>query len=119
MANALIGAADLPRSGRLSDRRNDRGRLAWDGRSMEAMVTFAQDRSAAEALPGQVSHNIRTITDLHEREQQKLGEPQRMFERLGSHMARPYYLLTILFLVVAWIGGNELLQWTGRTAFDG
>jgi uncharacterized membrane protein len=86
---------------------------------MEARVTSAEDRPAADALPGQVRHNIRAITVLHEREQQKLGESQRMFERLGAHMARPYYLLTILCLVIAWIGGNELLRWTGRTAFDG
>jgi len=81
-------------------------------------VTSAQERSGTEALPGQVSHNIRAITELHEREQQKLGEPQRMVERLGAHMARPYYLLTILLLVIAWIVGNELLRWTGRTALD-
>jgi uncharacterized membrane protein len=86
---------------------------------MEALVGPEQDRSSAESLPGQVSHNIRAITALHEREQQKLGESQRLFERLGAHMARPYYLMTILIVVIAWIGGNALLQWSGRAPFDG
>ncbi len=76
-------------------------------------MASARIDSAVEALPGQVSHNIRAISALDEREQQKLGDSQRVFERLGAHMARPYYLLTILCVVLAWIGGNELLRWSG------
>lgn len=73
---------------------------------------------AAEHLSGQVTHNIQTIVDFHEREQQKLGDSQRLFEHMGALMARPHYLATILVLVVAWISVNELLLWSGRSPYD-
>lgn len=80
----------------------------------------SSDSSATntEALSGQVNDNIRAIMAFHEREQQKLGDSQRLIERLGALMARPHYLATILTLVIAWIGCNELLLWTGRAPYD-
>ncbi len=84
----------------------------------DIVATNCEDDRTAEQLPGQVTHNIRTIEAFHEREQQKLGDSQRLFERLSALLARPQYLATILVLVVAWICGNALLTWSGRRAFD-
>lgn len=71
-----------------------------------------------DGLSGQVSQNIRAVVAFHEREQQRIGESQRLLEQISAQMARPLYLATILTLVVSWIVVNALLFQAGRTPYD-
>jgi uncharacterized membrane protein len=78
----------------------------------------SQDTDQGDSLSAQVSSNIRSIADFHEREDGKLGASERRLDRVGEVIGRPLYLAGLLCLVVLWIGANLLARHLGRAPLD-
>jgi len=76
------------------------------------------EAEARDSLSGQVSENIESIVAFHEREQRKIGTAQRRLERLSALVARPLYLLLVLFAVALWVVCNVLAAHFGFAPFD-
>jgi uncharacterized membrane protein len=65
-----------------------------------------------------ISQNIEGILAFHEREHEKLSPAQRRIEAASRVISRPRYLLVLLGLVFAWMAGNGLALWLGKTPLD-
>jgi uncharacterized membrane protein len=76
------------------------------------------DPDRAETLSAQVSSNIKSIADFHDREHGKRGESARRLENVGDVIGRPLYLVGLFSLAVLWIGGNLIARHLGATPLD-
>jgi uncharacterized membrane protein len=77
-----------------------------------------QDAGNPGSLSAQVSSNIRSIAEFHDREHGKLSDSDRRIDRVGDVIGRPLYLAGLLSLVLLWIGGNLLARHLGATPFE-
>jgi uncharacterized membrane protein len=87
-------------------------------REHESAISPPQGPDRAETISAQVSSNIKSIADFHDREEGKLGDSERRLDRVGDVIGRPFYLAGILSLVVLWIGGNVVARHLGAVPFD-
>ncbi|MGA2562816.1 MAG: DUF1003 domain-containing protein [Steroidobacteraceae bacterium] len=76
------------------------------------------DSSLAPTPEALIHQNIGDIAEFQEREQRKVGQSQRRLEALSAFLGRPLYLLSLLSLVIIWIGGNTILILLGERALD-
>lgn len=72
----------------------------------------------SDALAEHIYQNIASIVEFHQREQRKVREPQRLLEALSRVIGQPFYLLTLLSLVVGWIAVNSIAGLMGARPFD-
>ncbi len=67
---------------------------------------------------GPMHQNIESILAFYTREEQKISPSQRLLEKLSSYLERPIYPIAIIFFVLVWILGNEIVHWMGGEEFD-
>ena len=65
-----------------------------------------------------IHQNIGDIAEFRQREERKVGPSQRQLEALSALIGRPMYLLSLLSLVIIWIGTNTTLLLLGERPLD-
>jgi len=65
-----------------------------------------------------IHQNIGDIAEFRQREERKIGPSQRAMEALSAFIGRPMYLLSLLSLVIIWIGTNTTLMLLGARPLD-
>jgi uncharacterized membrane protein len=65
-----------------------------------------------------IQQNIGGIAEFHQREERKIGHSQRQLEALSAFIGRPPYLLSLLSLVIIWIGVNTIMKLLGERPLD-
>ena len=65
-----------------------------------------------------IQQNIDGIAEFHQREERNLGHSQRQLEALSAFIGRPLYLLSLLSLVMIWIGTNTIIMLLGDRPLD-
>jgi uncharacterized membrane protein len=71
-----------------------------------------------DSVPEHVSQNIDSILAFYRREEQKIGDSQRMLETVGGFMGRPSYLAAVLAFIALWLLGNVVCAWLGVPTSD-
>ena len=66
----------------------------------------------------QISQNIEAVLDFYAREEQKVGQWQRMLERISLFIGQPFFPGFVLLFVALWILANTVLRLFGQSAFD-
>ncbi len=66
----------------------------------------------------QVSQNIEAVLEFYAREEQKIGDWQRMVERISLFIGQPIFLGFILLFVMLWILANIVMRLLGIGEFD-
>jgi uncharacterized membrane protein len=73
---------------------------------------------APNSLSDHISHNIENIVALQKREWEAVSPSQRRLERVSRFVARPLYLVGILWFVALWIIVNSFAPLLGFAPFD-
>ena len=74
--------------------------------------------SSMTATESLIHQNIGDIAEFRQREERKIGPSQRALEALSAFIGRPMYLLSLLSLVIIWIGTNTTLVLLGARPLD-
>jgi uncharacterized membrane protein len=77
------------------------------------------DQGGPAVLSAHVNHNIDSVAAFQQREQEKLGNPERRLALLSDLIGRPRYLVSLLVLVALWTSGNIAVERLGYRSFDG
>jgi uncharacterized membrane protein len=78
----------------------------------------AQSDSEAASISDQIGQNIEKVVELQKREWERITPAQRRLERVSRFVARPLYLVALLWFVAIWIGLNVTASSLGFVAFD-
>jgi len=78
-------------------------------------VEAGLSKTATETL---IYQNIGDIAEFRQREERKVRPSQRQLEALSALIGRPMYLLSLLSLVIIWIGTNPTLLLLGQRPLD-
>ncbi len=65
-----------------------------------------------------IGHNIKTIADLHKRDQRQASPQQRAIEKVTAFLGRPRFLFLILITVTLWMLVNVMFTIVGLPSFD-
>lgn len=86
---------------------------------MTARHTRVEESSPApNSLSDHISQNIENIVALQKREWDAVSPSQRRLERVSRFVARPLYLVGILWFVALWIIVNSFAPLLGFAPFD-
>lgn len=87
--------------------------------SRDTDLSHSESDSSVTATPESLLHqNIGDIAEFRLREERKIGPSQRQLEALSAFIGRPMYLLSVLSLVIIWIGTNITLMLLGERPLD-
>jgi uncharacterized membrane protein len=76
------------------------------------------DEAQADPVPEHISQNIDSILAFYRREEQRIGDSQRLLEEVAGFMGRPLYLVSVLCFVALWIVANMLCEPLGFRSPD-
>jgi uncharacterized membrane protein len=87
-------------------------RAAWAAFRMNAPRTLpaASPETPVDSVPEHISQNIDGILAFYRREEQKIGDSQRLLEMVGGFMGRPSYLASVVSFVALWMFANALCK---------
>jgi uncharacterized membrane protein len=71
------------------------------------------DETPVDSVPEHISQNIDGILAFYRREEQKIGDSQRLLEIVGGFMGRPSYLASVVSFVALWMLANALCKLLG------
>lgn len=66
-----------------------------------------------DAAPGQAEQNVAAVQAFVQREEDKVGRPQRAVEWLCDHIGRPRFLAWVMVAVLGWVLLNTVLAAMG------
>ena len=69
-------------------------------------------------IPPHIAETIQAIALLHAEHHRKSTFAERIVDRATSMVGRPIFLLAILAVACAWMGGNVLLRFAGLVPLD-
>lgn len=78
----------------------------------------APGMNAPHKVSESITQNIESIAAFYKREHEKISWSQRLAEKVGNMVARPFFLGGVVVLVVLWILANVCAQRFGIAAFD-
>ena len=95
-------------------------RAAWAALRMNAPPTLpaASPETPVDSVPKHISQNIDGILAFYRREEQKIGDSQRLLEIVGGFMGRPSYLASVVSFVALWMLANALCKVFGFEPAD-
>jgi uncharacterized membrane protein len=82
------------------------------------LAPIESDPSITATPESLIQQNIHDIAEFHQREERNIGHSQRQLEALSAFIGRPAYLLSLLSLVMIWIGANTIIMLLGHRPLD-
>jgi uncharacterized membrane protein len=86
--------------------------------SAEVPITGESNKGSAANLPPHIEQSVQAIARLHAAHEKGATPLQSMVDTMTSVVARPAFIGLVTLFVVAWIGGNVVLQRTTGWRFD-
>jgi uncharacterized membrane protein len=75
-------------------------------------------REPAASLTQHIEQNVEDVVALQRQQWERASTSQRRVERLSTFIGRPVFLVTLLLLVIFWVGGNMTATSLGWNAVD-
>ncbi|MDB5725638.1 MAG: hypothetical protein JWQ16_2392 [Novosphingobium sp.] len=77
-----------------------------------------QKKPSGNGTSREDEETVQSLAEIHERHQRRVGAIQKLANRLTGTIGRPFVVLSILALILCWVGANTLVEDVGGRALD-